>query len=218
MAVQAASAQQLLSIDSIKEDVVVLKDGSFRVLVMCSSINFALKSVEEQDAITYQYQNFLNSLDFPIQIVTLSRLLNIAPYLETLKSKQKEEDNEYVKIQIGEYTEFIQTLVGSANIMSKTFYIIIPYSVSVLEQKGFLSSAINTLGLGSGKDANSEKDVHALFEEHKLQIWQRVDTIIEGLKSFGVRSAPLNTEELVELFYGLYNPTEFEKTVAAASE
>ncbi len=137
MAVETASAQQLLTIDAIKDDIVVMKDGGFRLILMCSSLNFALKSADEQDAITYQYQNFLNSLDFPLQIVTLSRLLNITPYIETLKNHQKEEDNEYVKIQIGEYIEFIQTLVGSANIMSKTFYAVISHSVSVFEQKDF---------------------------------------------------------------------------------
>src|SRR3989344_1645016 len=213
MAIQAASAQQFLSIEAIKDDIAVLKDGQFRIVLMCSSLNFALKSSEEQDAITFQYQNFLNSLDFPIQIVTLSRLLNITPYIETLKAHQHEEDNEYLKIQIGEYIDFIQVLVGSANIMSKTFYVVIPYSPPVLEKKGILSDALRTIGLsGSGKEGKAQDD--ATFEEHKLQLWQRVDTIIEGLKSFGVRSAPLNTEELVELFYGLYNPTEFEKTAS----
>src|SRR3989338_6706752 len=212
MAIQAASAQQFLSIEAIKDDIAVLKDGQFRLILMCSSLNFALKSVEEQDAITYQYQNFLNSLDFPIQIVTLSRLLNIAPYIETLKSRQKEEDNEYVKIQIGEYIEFIQTLVGSTNIMSKTFYAVISHSVSVIEQKGVIGSVLAAIGLGGNEKKGGRAD--ASFEEHKLQLWQRVDTVIEGLKSFGVRSAPLNTEELVELFYGLYNPTEFEKSAS----
>lgn len=211
MAVDAASAQQFLTIDAIKDDIVIMKDGGFRLILMCSSLNFALKSADEQDAITYQYQNFLNSLDFPLQIVTLSRLLNITPYIETLKNHQKEEDNEYMKIQIGEYIEFIQTLVGSANIMSKTFYAVISHSVSVFEQKGLLGNALAALGLGKG---GTKKETDASFEEHKLQLWQRVDTVIEGLKSFGVRSAPLNTEELVELFYGLYNPTEFEKTAS----
>lgn len=212
MAVEAASAQQFLTIDAIKDDIVIMKDGGFRIILMCSSLNFALKSAEEQDAITYQYQNFLNSLDFPIQIVTLSRLLNITPYIETLKSHQKEEDNEYVKIQIGEYIEFIQTLVGSTNIMSKTFYAVVSHSVSALEQKGILNMIVNALGLGNKKTTAAADQS---FEEHKIQLWQRVDNVIEGLKSFGVRSAPLNTEELVELFYGLYNPTEFEKTASA---
>lgn len=214
MAIQGTAAQQLLAIDAIKSDTVILKDGSLRILVMCSSLNFALKSAEEQDAITYQYQNFLNSLDFPIQIVTLSRLLNITPYIETLKNRQKEEDNEYVKIQIGEYIEFIQTLVGTTNIMSKTFYVIVPYAAPVLDRKGFLQNTLSTLGLSGGRSSAGNEEEGA-FEEHRLQAWQRAETVIEGLKSFGIRSAPLNTEELVELFYGLYNPSEFEKTSVA---
>src|SRR3990167_6696325 len=136
-----------------------MKDGGFRLILMCSSLNFALKSADEQDAITYQYQNFLNSLDFPLQIVTLSRLLNITQYIETLKTHQHEEDNEYLKIQIGEYIEFIQTLVGSANIMSKTFYVVIPYSPPVLEKKGILADALRTMGLsGTGKGGKAQDD------------------------------------------------------------
>src|SRR3989344_6940027 len=107
MAVETASAQQLLTIDAIKDVIVVMKDGGFRLILMCSSLNFALKPSDEQDAITYQYQNFLNSLDFPVQFIIHSRRLNIAPYLESLKDRQKEEDNELMKIQISEYIEFV---------------------------------------------------------------------------------------------------------------
>ncbi len=214
MAVQSASAQHFLSIQSIQDDIVMLKDGGYRIVLMCSSLNFALKSTEEQDAITYQYQNFLNSLDFPIQVVTLSRLLNITPYIETLKSRQKEEDNEYVKIQVGEYIEFIQTLIGTTNIMSKTFYVVIPYAQHTFEPSGALSGILATLGLGKKEGRSAAETERKTFEERKLQMWQRANAIIEGLKSFGIRSAPLNTEELVELFYGLYNPTEFEKTAS----
>lgn len=203
----ASPAQQFLTIDSIREDVVVLKDGGLRVVLMCSSFNFALKSTDEQDAVIFQYQNFLNSLDFPIQFVVHSRRLNIEPYLESLAERQKEEDNELLKIQIGEYLEFIKTFISSTNIMSKTFYAVVPFTPAMVEQGGFLASALSGLGLGA-KKAKGDTDV---FEERKNQLWQRVDTVIEGLQRFGIRSAPLNTEELIELFYGLYNPTEFEK-------
>ena len=112
-------AQQFLSVDTIREDIVILKDGGFRVVLMCSSLNFALKSADEQDAIIFQYQNFLNSLDFPVQFVIQSRRLNVSPYLESLKGRQKEEDNELLKIQIAEYVEFVKTFVDATNIMSK---------------------------------------------------------------------------------------------------
>lgn len=205
----SSPAQQFLAIDFIREDIASLKDGGLRVILMCSSLNFALKSADEQDAIIFQYQNFLNSLDFPVQFVIHSRRLNVAPYLESLNERYKNEDNELLKIQIMEYIEFIKTFVDMTNIMSKTFYTVVPFTPPLLEQKGVLSSFFSALGFGK-----KEKDDNVtIFREQKNQLWQRVDTVISGLQRFGVRSAPLNTEELIELFYGLYNPTEFEKSV-----
>lgn len=203
-----ASAQQFLAVDNIREDVVLLKGGGLRVVLMCSSINFALKSTEEQDAIIYQYQDFLNSLDFPLQFVVHSRRLNIAPYLESLKDRQKEEDNDLMKIQIGEYIEFVKTFVDLTNIMSKTFYTVVPFTPTAFETKGLFHDLLASLKFGgNGKNAAAE----GTFDEQKNQLWQRVDTVMNGLQRLGIRSAPLNTEELIELFYGLYNPTEFEK-------
>ncbi|TSC76179.1 MAG: hypothetical protein G01um101433_789 [Parcubacteria group bacterium Gr01-1014_33] len=203
-------AQQFLAVDSIREDAVVLKDGGFRVVLMCSSLNFALKSPDEQDAIIFQYQNFLNALDFPLEFVIHSRRLNIAPYLESLQERQREEGNELLKVQINEYIEFVKTFVDMTNIMSKTFYVVVPFTPAIIKQEGILNSLGSILGLV--KKRSSEQN--ATFEEYKNQIWQRVDTVAAGLQRFGVRSTPLNTEELIELFYGLYNPTEFEKTTA----
>lgn len=207
-----APAQQFLAIDAIREDVVVLKDGGLRVVLMCSSFNFALKSSDEQDAVIFQYQNFLNALDFPIQFAIHSRRLNIEPYLESLAERQREEPSELLKIQISEYIEFIKTFVAATNIMSKTFYVIVPFTPIALERKGFLSHAFSLLGRGSANGAGDAR----VFEERRRQLLQRVDTIAEGLQRFGIRSVPLNTEELIELFYGLYNPTEFEKIIAPA--
>lgn len=203
-----ASAQQFLAIDTIREDVILLKDGGLRVVLMCSSFNFALKSSEEQDAFVFQYQNLLNALDFPLQIIIHSRRLNIAPYLETLKTRQKEEFNELLKIQIAEYVEFINTFVGITNIMSKTFYVAVPFTPTILEKGGVLKSVSDALGFGKKKAPGETNS----FEEKKNQLWQRADTVVGGLQRIGVRAVPLNTEELIELFYGLYNPTEFEKT------
>ncbi len=202
----SVSAQQFLALDTIREDVVVLKDGGLRVVLMCSSLNFALKSADEQDAIIYQYQNFLNSLDFPVQFTTHSRRLNIAPYLDSLLERHREEENDLLKIQIAEYAEFIKTFTEATNIMSKTFYTVVPFTPPIYGQKGIMAGLFNTFGL-----AKDKKDSAASFEEYKNQLWQRVETIMAGLQSFGVRAMPLNTEELIELFYGLYNPTEFER-------
>jgi hypothetical protein len=209
----AAAAQQFLAIDSIREDVVVLKDGGLRVVLMSSSFNFALKSTDEQDAVIFQYQNFLNTLDFPLQFVVQSRRINIEPYLEALSERQKEEESELLKIQIGEYIEFIKTFVGASNIMSKTFYVVVPFTPAMIEKRGLLSKVTSLIG---GAQANGASLDARAVEGRKHQVWQRVDTVIGGLQLFGIRSAPLNTEELIELFYGLYNPTEFEKTVTPA--
>ena len=206
---EAASATQFLAIDTIREDVIVLKEGGLRVVLMCSSLNFALKSADEQDAITFQYENFLNSLDFSVQFVIHSRKLNIAPYIESLRTRQKDEDNELLKIQINEYIDFIISFVEMTNIMSKTFYVVVPFTPSILQQKGFASSIA-----GMFKTKKAVADVGP-FEEQKNQLWQRVDAVISGLRRIGVRSVALNTEELIELFYGLYNPSEFEKTANA---
>jgi len=204
-------AQQFLAINTIREDIVILKDGGLRAILMCSSLNFALKSADEQDAIIFQYQNFLNSLDFPVQLVIQSRKLNIAPYLESLKERQKEEDNELLKIQITEYLEFVKTFVDATNIMSKIFYAVVPFTPSLIGHAGFLGGFMKYLPFQkqtTGGDNNS-------FEEHKNQLWQRTDTVVAGLQRSGIRSAPLNTEELIELFYGLYNPAEFERSIGA---
>lgn len=199
-------AQQFLALDTIREDVAVLKDGGLRVVLMCSSLNFALKSADEQDAIIYQYQNFLNSLDFPVQFVVHSRRLNISPYLDSLLERHREEENELLKVQIAEYAEFIKTFTEATNIMSKTFYAVVPFTPPVYGQQGIISNLLGTLGL-----VKEKKDKSASFEEYKNQLWQRAETVVAGLQSFGVRAVPLNTEELIELFYGLYNPTEFER-------
>jgi len=201
-----SSAQQFLTIDTIHDDVVVLKSGGLRVVLMCSSINFALKSPDEQEAIIFQYQNFLNSLDFPIQFAIHSRRLNIAPYLEALQERQKEEQNELLKLQISEYSEFVKTFTESTNIMSKTFYVVVPFTPATMERGGIFEGIFSKIGIG-GKPLNSKEQ----FGEYRNQLWQRVEAVIAGLHSFGVRAVPLNGEELIELFYGLYNPTEFEK-------
>lgn len=215
MAITAAAAQQFLDIETIREDTVVLREGGLRVVLMCSSLNFALKSADEQDAIIFGYQNFLNSLDFPVEFIVQSRRLNISPYLESLHARQKEEDNALLKIQISEYIEFVKTFTDMANIMSKTFYAVVPYTPPILTQKGgVIGSFISSLGLGGKKETGASKG--DAFEEYKNQLWQRVDAVAGGLGRIGIRTAPLNTEELIELFYGLYNPTEFEKTISPA--
>ena len=198
------SAQKYLEIAEIKDGVVLMKNGSIKAILMVSSINFALKSIDEQDAIIYHYQSFLNSLDFSIQIVINSRQLNLDNYLQVLKDKEKKQMNELLRMQTSSYIEYIQGLVKMANIVSKTFYIVVPFSAS--EAKG------GTLSVLSGKSgASSLMSGRATFEKYKDQLFQRVDHIIENLSGTGLRMTMLNTQELIELYYNLYNPEISEK-------
>jgi hypothetical protein len=203
---QAKAAQDFINIDSIRDGVIVMKDGGLRAVLMASSLNFALKSEDEQDAITFQYQNFLNSLDFSLQFVAHSRKLNILPYLDTLRDRVKEEPNELLKVQIEEYIDFVKSFVELSNIVAKTFYVIIPFNPSIIARGGLLGPIMSFLSPPSASQKKGGKQDQ--FAEFKAQLFQRVDEVALGLVRVGVRTAPLDTEELIELFYGLYNPTE----------
>ncbi len=215
---EARAAQELLAIDTIRDGVILLKNGGLRTVLMASSLNFALKSTEEQDAIIYQYQNFLNSIDFSLQFVIHSRKLNILPYLDTLKERSKEEENELLKVQIDEYIEFIRGFVELSNIVSKNFYVVVPFDPSAIERSGFLRNVLGSLGLVAKKTnaVHATADLNGnQFTEFKNQIQQRTDAVGMGLRSFGVRTVQLNTDELIELFYTLYNPSEAEAAKSA---
>ena len=206
----AQAAQEFLSIETIRDGIVVLRGGlGLRAVLMVSSLNFALKSEEEQDALVFQYENLLNSLDFSLQFVVQSRRLNISPYLDTLSSRQKEEANDLLKVQIGEYIEFVRTFVDMTKIVSKTFYAVIPFQPSVAERKAGILRGITSF-FGGGSHTASE-DVDTEFVQFRTQLLQRVDAVALGLKRLGLRAVQLDTEELIELFYGLYNPTESQR-------
>ncbi|MBU1179073.1 conjugal transfer protein TraC [Patescibacteria group bacterium] len=208
--IKSAPSQEFVSIKEIRDGVIILKDGSMRMILMASSLNFALKSADEQEATISQYQNFLNSLDFHVQFYIQSRGLNIETYLEALRKKEREQTDELLKIQTKEYIDFIRDFVASTKIVNKTFYIVIPYSSTIFEKKNNPFSAFLDKILSSGKKtpAISQND----FEKEKNQLLQRADTVTQGLARAGIRTVPLNTEELIELFYGLYNPEEEERT------
>lgn len=211
-------SQDLVPIEEIRDGVVVLSDGSLRAVLMASSVNFALKSPDEQDAIILQYQNFLNSLDFPIQFFIQSRKLNIEPYLNSLRERRKVETNELLRIQIAEYMTFVKEFVENGNIVSKTFYIVVPFMPTSLlgdKDKGIKSAFSAFFGK---KRAEGEVMSDEQFQEYRTQLWQRVETVVGGLVRTGVRTAPLNTEELIELYYGLYRPEEADKSKAPKLE
>lgn len=196
------SSQQFLEIDQIREGVVILKNRALRAVMMVSSLNFALKSEEEQSSIIYQFQSFLNSLDFTCQIVIQSRKLNITGYLDKIKQLEAKQTNELLKIQTKEYHDFIQQLVGGGGIMSKSFFVVIPFTL--LEAKGIISS-IELLKSPKMPTLTEEQ-----FQRCKHQLWQRMEFIALGLRRCGLQAAPLTTPELIELFWSLHHPEEAE--------
>lgn len=198
------SFQKYLDISEIKDGVVVLKNQALRAVLMVSSINFALKSQDEQDAIIYHFQNFLNSLDFSIQILISSRKLNIEDYYKTLSIREKEQTNELLKVQISEYRNFIKELIELSNIVNKTFYIVVPYSPAE-DLAGAGKSILGGLpGAGNKKTEASFKVED--FAKNRNQLMQRVQHVASSLSGVGVKMTILNTQELIELYYSIYNP------------
>ncbi|HPN96372.1 MAG TPA: hypothetical protein PLK35_01260 [Candidatus Moranbacteria bacterium] len=197
----SATTQKYLDVEEIKEDVIVLKNGSLRSILAVSSINFELKSTQEQEAIVAQYQNFLNSVDFPLHILISSRKLNMENYLNFLSENEKKQPNELLRLQISEYKNFIDQLITSTNIMDKNFYIIVPFSPIENTKKGFFSNISSMI--------NPKKNIlekRENFETYKSQLYQRVDHIIAALSGIGLRIIPLKTQEIIELLFNSYNP------------
>ncbi len=197
-----APTQQFLEIDQIKEGVVVLKNKSLRGVIMVSSLNFALKSDEEQQAIIYQFQNFLNSLDFPLEVAVQSRILNITGYLDKLKELEQSQENELLKIQTAEYQKFIKDLIAGGQILSKNFFVVVPFTL--FEIPGL------TPNKGLLKKQQPEAPSEDQFQRAKSQLWQRMEFVALGLRRCGLQCIPLNTSELIELFWSLYHPEEAE--------
>lgn len=196
-----------VDIKTIRDGVVVLKNGTLRAVLLVSTVNFDLKSSDEQTAIVGAYQNFLNSLDFQVQIVISSRKLNVQPYIELLKERARQQRNELLKLQIIEYQEFIKNLTEVTNIMSKFFYIVVPFAPVEDSQEGVLGKVTHLM-----RPAESIMESEALFEAYKNQLWQRVDHVAAALGGTGLNFTTLNTDELIELYYGMYNPSEFAQT------
>lgn len=206
MAQAPKTSQEFVPIQEIRDGIVILKNGTMRSIILASSLNFALKSQDEQNAIISQFQNFLNSLDFSVQIFIQSKRLDIRPYLALLEGRYKEQVTELMKIQTREYIEFIKTFVDNSNIMTKSFFIVIPYMPPVMTtSKNPLTNLI-----GKKEDVTLE---NAKFEEYRSQLEQRVGVVEQGLVRCGIRVAELGTEEVVELYYKIFNPGETEKPI-----
>lgn len=204
---QVGSTQDALKFAEIHNDTIILKDGNLRQVLLCSSINFALKSEQEQNAIIFAYQNFLNSLSFPIQILMQSKKLDLSNYLNKLSEKAAGQANELLRAQTLDYIDFIKRLINLANIMDKRFYVIVPYMVPPKIEP--LKNPIQNQPLA----LSSEE-----FAAYKKELEQRVQVIESGLGSIGIRTALLNTQQLIELLYGVYNPEEAHKEKLTEAE
>ena len=208
MAIKSTPSQKLVPIEDIHDGIVILKDKSMRMILMASSINFALKSEEEQMGVLMQFQNFLNSIEFTTQIYIQSRRLDIKPYLSLLQTRLNADVSDLMRIQIQEYIEFVRNFTENTNIMSKTFFIVVPYYPSV-------SSENLTRGVFSKKSASDEQKKESSlehFEEGRSQLQQRANIVRQGLARTGIRITPLGTEEIVELFYKIFNPSDANRS------
>jgi hypothetical protein len=195
------ATQNYLDIAEIKDDTVILKDGSVRSVLLVSSVNFALKGQDEQNALIQAYVSFLNSLNFPLQIVIQSRNLNIDGYLSKLKNIEKEQTNELLRRQIVDYIEFLQELLDLGQIMTKKFFVVVSFSGVSQEKKKFFSRLTDVLSPARVINLSKKR-----FENYKDELAKRVDYVASGLSSMSLKAVRLDTQSLIELYYNTYNP------------
>ncbi|MEK7623915.1 MAG: hypothetical protein AAB408_04615 [Patescibacteria group bacterium] len=198
---KSPSAQIHLPIAEIKENTVILKDGTLRAVALVSSINFSLKSDDEQNAIVAAYVSFLNSIDFPLQIVIQSRRLQIQPYLDRLAKLEHDQTNELLQVQIADYRSFVKELVEIGQIMTKRFYVVIPYDPLSNKRKSFWARGKEIV-----KPALSVRLKEERFLERREDLSSRVRQVVGGLEAIGLTVAELDTQALIELYYTTYNP------------
>jgi hypothetical protein len=194
------STQKFLEIVEIKDNTLIMKDGSIRAVLLASSINFSLKSLEEQQAIINEYINFLNFLDFPLQIVVQSRKLNIDRYMAEVKEKEKQQTNELLRLQTAEYVQYIKELVELGEIMSKKFYLVVPYVPGDSKRENFLTKLTHALSPVAMIRLNQKT-----FDNYRQQLDSRIAKVVSSLSGMGVTTARLETAALIELFYNTYN-------------
>ena len=205
--------QDFIPVKEIRDGIIVLEDGSLRAILLASAINIALKSADEQQAIVMQFQGFLNSIEFPVQISVQSRRQDMKPYLLTLERRVEQQQEELLRLQTQEYIEFIKWFTDSVNIMSKKFYVVVPYSGGAFSASGKKSGGLLSGLFGSKKKDSNFRENSSKFEEQRSQLEQRVAIVKGGLSRFGVRSEQLNTEQAIEVFYNMFNPGENHRNI-----
>lgn len=201
------TTQSFVPVKEVRNGVVVLKSDGYRGILMCSSINFALKGEDEQRAIIGGFQSLLNTLDFSIQIVVHSRKTDIRPYLALLETRMQEQSTELMRLQLREYIAFIRNFIDSSDIMTKLFYVVVPYAPGA---GGIVSSTPSFLG---GTKRPATDGTSDSFEENRVQLEQRMALVVQGLAASGVRAVPLGTEEVIELLYRSFNLSELENPI-----
>ena len=214
MATSPQSAQSFVPIDEVRDGTMILKDGSLRAVLIVSSVNFALKSADEQIALIFQFQNFLNALDFSVQIFIESRRLDIRPYTALLEERFRAQTTDLMRIQTREYIEFIKNFTSNNDIMTKSFFVIVPYTPAILAlKKGAPLGFLPALPRLRSKKTESAEEKTERFEDMQTQLEQRVEVVEQGLARVGLRSLRLGTEEMIELLYKIMNPGELEKPI-----
>ena len=201
------STQNSLLIAEIRDGIVIMNDGTYRSVIMTKSINFDLMSPEEREAVEYSYQNFLNSLYFPVQIFIRSKKVDMRPYLERMNKLRVEQDNMLLALLMEDYIRFIDILAQETNIMDKQFYVAIPYTANADAQKAVDNSRKFLTTFLKPKEPHTVVQITAAaLEGAKQELKNRVQSVMAGLAQVGVQSIPLDTEELIELYYDSYNP------------
>ncbi len=206
MALNAKATQEFVPIKEVRDGIILLKNGELRAVVLANSVNLSLKSSDEQKATIMQFQSFLNTLDFPIQMTVQSRKLDIRPYLLLLENRMKVQTEPLLKLQTKEYIEFIRNFTESVSIMTKNFFVVVPYTQLKIGGDSKVLSGIFSKKNKKEQILEDQMD----FEEKRSQLEERVSVIQQGLNRCGIKSAQLGTEEVVELFYKVFNPGELE--------
>jgi hypothetical protein len=202
----AKATQEFVPVKEVRDGIIVLKDGGMRAIILANSVNLSLKSDDEQKATILQFQSFLNTLDFTVQISVQSRRLDIRPYLLLLEDRMKVQSEPLLKLQTKEYIEFIRNFTDSVSIMTKTFFVVVPYTRAALKSDSGIFKGIFKRKNKEEAELAKEED----FEEKRSQLEERVSVIQQGLSRCGIKSAQLGTEEVVEVFYKVFNPGEVE--------
>lgn len=200
------SSQASLLISELRDSMVIMKDGSFRAVVACKSINFDLMSEEEREAVEYAYQNFLNSLNFTIQILVRSQRVDIAPYIDRLMDLRRQNDNMLLGVLMDDYINFIDVLSQEANIMDKSFFVVIPYYTSKEAEKALEQSKNFFKTFTKDKTPAITRIDRATYDKAVTEINNRAEAVVSGLFQIGIQSVRLNTKELGQLYYNFNNP------------